>query len=79
MATRSGALELARSNGLLGSNSIDGGVDVSGIQRWVSTFKHEQSVDKRIYFPDINKLVSSQTKMVTDCFDQLKSRFIHPR
>nr|XP_043628830.1 cadmium-induced protein AS8 [Erigeron canadensis] len=78
MATRSGAMDLARSSGLLGTSIVNGGVDVSGLERWVSNFNHEQSVDKSLHFSGINKLVSSPAKMVIDCFDQLKSRINPP-
>ncbi|KAI3692169.1 hypothetical protein L6452_31978 [Arctium lappa] len=71
MATRSGAVDFARSSGLLGTRRP---VDISGMQRWVTIFNHEQSVDKRVYFSGINRLMSSNAKLVLDFFDQLKSR-----
>nr|GEV79411.1 cadmium-induced protein AS8 isoform X2 [Tanacetum cinerariifolium] len=79
MATRSGAMDFARSSGLVGATSINGGVDVSGIQRWVSSFNHEQSADNKVTFSGINRLMSSQAKFVLDCFDGLKRHINHPR
>lgn len=78
MATRSGAVDFARSSGLLGTSSINDGVNVSGMQRWVSTFNHEQSADKRVDFSGINRLMSSQAKLVLDCFGELKNRINRP-
>ncbi|KAK9077839.1 hypothetical protein SSX86_006177 [Deinandra increscens subsp. villosa] len=79
MATRSGAMDFARSSGLLGKESINDGIDVTGMQRWLSIFNHEQTVDKRVDFSGMNRLMSSQAKMVLGCFDELKSRVSHRR
>ncbi|KAJ0944920.1 putative cadmium-induced protein AS8 [Helianthus annuus] len=79
MATRSGAVDFARASGLLGTDGINDGINATGMQRWVSTFNHEQTVDKRVHFSGMNRLMSSQAKMVLDCFDELKSRVKRPR
>ncbi|KAM0029828.1 putative cadmium-induced protein AS8 [Helianthus debilis subsp. tardiflorus] len=78
MATRSGAMDFARSSGLLGTDGINDGINATGIQRWVSTFNHEQTVDKRVHFSGMNRLMSSQAKKVLNCFDELKSRVKRP-
>nr|KAJ0200669.1 hypothetical protein LSAT_V11C600326510 [Lactuca sativa] len=74
MATRSGAMDFARSNGLLGTSSAND--DISGMERWVSNFNHEQSVDKRVKFLGMNRFMSSQAKLVLGYFDELKTRVI---
>ncbi|KVH91612.1 hypothetical protein Ccrd_006369 [Cynara cardunculus var. scolymus] len=66
-----GIVDFARSSGLLGTRRP---VDISGMQRWMTTFNHEQSVDKRVDFSGINRLMSSNAKLVLEYFDQLKNR-----
>ncbi|KAL8195907.1 hypothetical protein R6Q57_025405 [Mikania cordata] len=79
MATRSGAADFARSNGLLGIKSTNNGINVMGMQRWLSTFNHEQIVQKSLDCSGMKRIMSSQAKMVLDYFDELKTRFNHPR
>ncbi|KAI3756206.1 hypothetical protein L1987_56023 [Smallanthus sonchifolius] len=79
MATRSGAVDFARSSGLLGTNGNTDGINVTGMHRWVSNFNHEQTVDKRVDFSGMSRFVSSQAKSVLDYFDELKTRVNHPR
>ncbi|KAI3690162.1 hypothetical protein L2E82_48137 [Cichorium intybus] len=76
MATRSGAMDFARSNGLLGTKNVND--DTSGMERWVSTFNHEQSVDKRVKFSGMNRFMSNRTKLVLGYFDDLKNSIIRP-
>lgn len=88
MATRSGAMELARSSGLLDMRNvtIDGwsniGLQITGLKGKASgrstSFKHEQSLDKRVDLLNVKSVMSSHSMPVLDCFEKFKSRFFHP-
>uniref|UniRef100_A0A5B7BB63 Putative cadmium-induced protein AS8-like isoform X3 n=1 Tax=Davidia involucrata TaxID=16924 RepID=A0A5B7BB63_DAVIN len=89
MATRSGALEFARSSGLLAMKSVgqDGwsniGPCISNLQREASgrfsSFKNKNSLNKGVDFSEVKSTISSHTRSMLDHFGKFSGNFFRPR
>lgn len=87
-ATRSGAMDIARSSGLPDMRNVtaDGWnniglriTDLRGKANERSTsFKHEQSLDKQMDLWNIRSILSSRSQSVLQCLEKFQSRFRHP-
>ncbi|XP_028121076.1 cadmium-induced protein AS8-like isoform X2 [Camellia sinensis] len=83
MATRSGALEFARSSALLsvGNGWSNISPHFSGLQRKAlrrfSSFKHKDLYDKVVNFSDMKSVMSSHTSSIVDHLQKFGARF-HP-
>ncbi|XP_059656986.1 cadmium-induced protein AS8 isoform X2 [Cornus florida] len=87
-ATRSGALQLARSSGLLTSKYVAGDgwssiePHISGLQRQASgtfsSFKHKRFLDNRVDLSDMKNRISLQTRSFFDHITKCSGNLLHP-